>query len=191
LYVYKNYAAKLSSKGSWGLIIGLYLVYRVLIGISQSDSALAPLAKPLVFLLFGLFVLTWVMDPLIDLYLMANPYGKLLLYKDQKTMAQYTGASMLLSLLCVAGYFLGGGDLFISLALAFFLFMIPLGSFLRPTKEANRKKLAYFTIGIITAGLFGIFLNNTIFLGASFIGLFLYQWVVNGMMIKENSRVFG
>jgi tetratricopeptide (TPR) repeat protein len=190
LYAYKQFVAKLSAKGSWTFIIGIYIVYRILIAVSQSDSVFAPIAEPLVYLLFGLFILSWVMDPLINLYLLTNRYGTLLLDNKDKTMAQYTGGSLMLSLFCLAGYLYSNSEMMMNLGLAFFVFMIPLGTFLTPTKEENRNKLTYFTIGIIGLGLLGIFTNNSILITIAFIGVFLYQWVVNGILIKENARVF-
>lgn len=190
MYAYKKFGARLSAKGSWTFIIGVYIVYRILLAISTGDSALAPYATPLVYILFGLFILTWVMDPLINLYLMTNRYGNLLLDKDERTMAEYTGGTLLLSLVCLAGYLYSSSDLMMNLTLAFFVFMIPLGSFLKPTKEANKKKLTYYTIGIIGVGLMGIFINNSLLITIAFVGLFIYQFVINAMLIKENSRVF-
>jgi tetratricopeptide (TPR) repeat protein len=190
MYAYKQFGAKLSAKGSWTFIIGIYIVYRILLYISRSDSAFAPFATPLVYLLFGLFILTWVMDPLINLYLMTNRYGRLLLDKDDKTMAEYTGGSLLLSLISLGGYLYSNSELMMNLALAFFVFMIPLGSFLRPTKDTNKKKLTYYTMGIVGVGLVGIFINNSILITIAFVGLFIYQFVINGILIKENARVF-
>ena len=105
-------------------------------------------------------------------------------------MAEFTGASLLLSLVCVAGYLYSDSLLMLNLALAFFVFMIPLGSFLRPVRESNRKKLTYFTTGIIGVGLLGIFINNSMLITIAFVGLFIYQFVINGILIRENARVF-
>ncbi|MEO1627619.1 MAG: hypothetical protein AAFV25_20880, partial [Bacteroidota bacterium] len=153
-------------------------------------EALAPYLTPLVWLIGGLFLLTWILDPLMNLYLLSNPYGRLLLDEDSKKMAQFCGLSFGMGLLGFALHFALQTPPFLLLGILGILLMIPLGTFLKPSGKKNRQLMTYFTIGIVASGLLGILFGIGLLQWAALIGLFAYQWVINGILIKENSRVF-
>ena len=190
-FKYGQMMGKLSSQHTWGILIGAYVLYRVLAGIAKSNEALRPFLQPIVYLILGLFLLTWVLDPLMNLYLLSNKYGRLLLDADNKKMAKYTGTSFGLAILCLSMHFILDSSPFLLLAIVFGLLMIPLGTFLKPNREKNRKITSYATLAMVMAGVAGAALNSDLLLVATFIGIFAYQWLINGIMIKENARVFG
>ena len=187
---YKEAASKLSARGSWTLIIGVYIAYRFLIGLSRRNPELSPFLSPLIYTILFLFILTWVIDPLINLYLLTNKYGRVLLDRDEKRMAQYTGISFLIVVLAALAYFTSNNMFFGELAILAFGMMIPLGTFLKPRGDKNRQITLLFTLGMLISGLLGLILNvSSLWIGFLF-ALFIYQWVINGLMIKENARVF-
>lgn len=185
-FKYKEKMSKLSGGGLWGFIIGAYIVYNLL----RRAAAEHPALWPIVYVLAGLFILTWVMDPLMNLYLLSNKYGRLLLDQDDKTMAKLCGVSLLLALIFLAGYIGTGNDQWIFNAAMFVLYMIPLGTFLNANRPKNRKITSMFTMGIVGIGVLGIALNSISWIMVSLVGLFIYQWVINGILIRENSRKF-
>lgn len=185
-FKYGEFVSRLTEKGSWTFIIGIYIVYRILIRSSEKF----PFLLPLVYLLFGLFILSWLIRPLSNLFLYFNKYGKLLLDKDDTKMALSVGAALSVSLISFCLYFAGlNQDLFFNLALVAGLSAIPLSSYLSPTKKSNQQRLTYLTFGLIGMGLLSLLPNMSIFLIFFFIGIFAYQWIVNGMLIKEGARV--
>lgn len=68
--------------------------------------------------------------------------------------------------------------------------MSPLGTLLNPTTDKSRMITKHFATGIPVAGLLGVFLNIGLLWGVAGLALIAYQWVINGMMIRENSRQF-
>ena len=188
---YAEYSAKLSEKGSWTFIIGAYVVYRILGKTAENNPELAPFIYPIVYFILFLFISSWVMTPLMNLYLLMNQYGRLLLDKDDKTMARLVGVAAGSSLVFLAGYLITNIELFSLVALVCFISMIPLGTFLNPVKEKNRKITKAFAIGIPVLGLIGIFSGVIMVYFGALILLFVYQWMLNGIMIRENSRTFG
>ena len=187
---YKELSGRLSAKGSWTMIIGIYLAYRLLLNLSRNNPQLSPYVTPLVYLLVFLFILTWVIDPLINLYLLTNRYGKILLDGDEKLMARLTGISFAFMVLSGIFYFIYDHNLFGEFALVGFGMMIPLGTFLKPTRDANRKITLYYTIAMLLSAFIAIIFRIEILMIGFLIALFVYQWLFNGLMIKENSRVF-
>ena len=187
-YKYFDMMGRLTANGSWGFVIGTYVLYRVLNYVSRTNEVLSPFVTPLMYLLLAFFVLSWIINPLMNLYLMTNSYGRLLLDQDDKKMAQYTGASLLIALVGFGLYFTLGGYTNLMAGIFFVGMMIPLGSFLAPYDEDKKKKLTLFTIGILLIGVLGIVLQNESLIIGAFIALFGYQIYMNSISISSSSR---
>lgn len=182
--------SRLSELGAWKVVIGGYLLVRVLRGIAKNNEAIAPFIFPIIIALVALFYLSWVFSPLMNVYLLTNPYGKYLLDEDDQKMAKYSAASLGLAILCAIGYFafgierLGLGGFF------FFGMLIPLGSFLNVQNPSKRKSIIIFVVGMLVVGVLGILLNQVILVGIGLLCIFIYQWVFNAIMLNEHSRVY-
>ncbi len=188
---YEKFMARLSGKNAWLVIIGTYLTARVIGGVANvSEGYWKVLLNVAVILIALTFFLSWVLNPLMNLLLSRNRYGKLLLDKREKKMAGLTGICLLLSLLSLVGFFLTGYFRFLLGTLLFAGMMIPAGTHLNPPKAEKQKKLGIFGLLILAAGVIGIlFAGSSIFLVA-FLGLFIYQFYYNKMMINQFSRKF-
>lgn len=103
-------------------------------------------------------------------------------------MSAFVGISLSIALLSLVVFFVFKQDNVLIFALVFGLMAIPLGTFLQPTKKSNRDKLIYFTIAIFVCGLLAGF-GFEMFLIGFLLGIFAYQWIINGIMIKEGARV--
>jgi len=187
-YKYFNLMARLTANGSWTFIVGTYLLYIGLNHLSSTNEALAPFITPLVYLLLAFFVLSWIINPLMNLYLMTNSYGRLLLDDDDKKMAQYTGASLLIAIVGFGLYFTLGGHTNLMTGLFFVGMMIPLGTFLAPYDEKKKKTLTIFTLAILVVGVLGLVLNIQALFTSSLLGLFGYQIYMNSIAISSSSR---
>ena len=182
--------SKLSAQGSWKLIIGIYLVYFFLRKLAKHNETLAPLLTPIVYVLACLFLLTWIFNPLMNLYLLTNPYGKYLLDKKEQNTAKLVGASLAVSVLCLLSWwFTDFGGLFLG-ALLFFLFSIPLASFLSVENPDTAKKFKFYVTTYLVLAVFAIIGNLGGLMALLAISVFIYQWIINGVLIKENARVY-
>ena len=81
------------------------------------------------------------------------------------------------------------------LALIFFIAMlIPLGTMYKPMNKKNQSIATKLTLAIFITGILGlatlVFTGNAFVFYVSAFGIFAYQWIINGMMIKEASRKF-
>ena len=185
-FKYGEFISRLTAKSSWAFIIGVYIGYRII----RSLANQYPILLPLVYLLFGLFILSWLIQPIANLYLYFNKYGKLLLDKDDTKMALSTGAALAIAIPSFCLYIAGiNPDLFLRLAAVAGFSAIPLSSYLSPTNKSNQQRLTFLTFGIIGMGLLALFFNIGLFIILFFLGIFAYQWIINGILIKEGARV--
>lgn len=77
------FMSKLSGGAQWALILGFVFGVRVLRSIARANPALAPFIAPVIFLYIGFVLLTWLADPLFNLALRFNRYGRWALRRDQ------------------------------------------------------------------------------------------------------------
>lgn len=177
---------RMSSKYQWGFIIGIYLLFRVLQGLAESNPMLQPFLMPLVYTYLVFALSTWFMEPLANLFLLVNPYGRFALSKKERLSAMLVGLSLAFSIVSIIVYLSSKNEAFMATAFFFFGMMIPLASMFKPAKPKARKRLIAYAIGLAAVGILalipmwlnGILIVNvfaTIFLG----GLFIYQWVAN------------
>lgn len=96
--------SRLSPRASMGLMIGLYLLVRVLNGMAVTYPAMAPWVAPIVGLYICFAVVTWIAVPLSNLLLRLHPDGRLALSSDQKR-----GSELLLLCLSAVAISIGLG----------------------------------------------------------------------------------
>lgn len=190
LLKYGQFMERMSGQNSWMFLIGAYVAYRVLIGIAETNPALQPFLMPLVYLIMAVFLSTWLLDPLMNLYLLSNPYGRLLLDKEDKQMARWTGISLLAALVFLGAYFLLDVQNCLDLAIISGLMMIPMGSILKPRSKTARRNLWLLVGGAAGIGFLGAITGSAQLFFMGIFGLFIYQWVLNAAIIKENARSF-
>jgi len=186
---------KLSGKNTWVVIIGAYIFIRVLRFIAASNPTLGLFVTPIIYILVALFLLTWILNPLMNLYLLTNPYGRFLLDDEDKKMAKYVGVSLLVALTLFISYFIFAKSYFLICGVFFVALLIPLGTMLQPEKDSQKKRLQYYTIAILILGVLGTILTivtqkESILLVVGLLGIFIYQWVYNAISIKSGSRTY-
>jgi tetratricopeptide (TPR) repeat protein len=182
---------KMKSGNQWAIIIGGYIIYRVLIKTAENVESLQPFLIPLIGLMLLFFLSTWIFSPLMNLYLLTNPYGRYTLDNDQKQSAKLVGIALSIALLFLTlSVLLPDNDSFLSCAILSFAMMIPLGSMNNPDLQQNKKKLRYFTAAIaVVVLLYTVlaFISPTSFSGLFMIPLLLlvgYQWYANYVMLR-------
>ena len=94
---YFLWMSTLSRRAQWAVILGGMIGYRVLRGVARTNPALAPWITPLL-IVYGIFVLlTWTADPLFNLLLRLNRFGRYALSQEQVRAANWVGACLLLA----------------------------------------------------------------------------------------------
>lgn len=82
-----NYFLWMQTKAAgaqWGIIIGLYVLYRVLAGVAANNPSIAPFVAPFLVLYVLFAVATWFAKPLADAALLFHPFGRMALTPQEK-----------------------------------------------------------------------------------------------------------
>lgn len=189
---YSFWLSNLSQNMQWGFIIGFYVGYRILKGIADNSPELAPFLMPILIVLGIIAFSTWVISPLTNLLFRLNPYGRHLLTKDEKMSSNFVGISLISSFVGIVGYYSLGNIGFLALAGFGFTMMLPLGVMFSAKK--SRMILVGYTIGLLSVGSFAVY-NSIIeaeffnqFTAIYLMGLFIFQWVANYLLIRENNH---
>lgn len=175
---YAFWMANKSDKNQWIFIIGLYIAYRISVKL-LSATGLTYLAIPLI-ILYLLFALgSWIMDPLSNMVLLLDKYGKYLLDKNEKLSGQIFFGLLTSSIIMFLLSLITGNNYFVIISLTFLATILPLtrGALI----EKNRSRtinFAYGTIMILIA-IFGTIMSYPIasigtIIGFMFIG---YTWL--------------
>ncbi|MCK7591779.1 tetratricopeptide repeat protein [Subsaxibacter sp. CAU 1640] len=177
---YAFWISNKSTKNQWLVIIGIYLVYRFSLKVLTA-SGLTYLAFPLI-ILYLLFALgTWIMDPLSNMILMFDKFGKYLLDEQEKLTGQLLFALLCLSLITFLCSLFISEDYLILFSLTFLAVILP---FTRATSTLiKRSRFLNMTYGSIMFIIcFGGFLmgypmaSTGIVVGIMFIA---YTWIGN------------
>ena len=183
---YFLWMAKLSGRARWGVVIGLYVLFRVLGAVSDEFPALRPITTPLIGLYVIFVLMTWLADPLMNLLLRLHPTGKYALSTDQRRGATLMGLCVLAALggfgMSVWTWSLTGA----LLGIALLLVMIPCSAIYRCDAGWPRWAMAGFSaalaaalpISVLAAG-FGSTLWAKRALTFFIIGIFVSFWVGN------------
>jgi tetratricopeptide (TPR) repeat protein len=189
---YAFWMSNLTAKYQWGVIIGFYLLFRVLKTVAQKNELLQPYLNPLIVALAIIAFSTWIIAPISNLFLRFNKYGKLLLDKKEKMSSNFVAASLGIFLVGLLLYVVLSDEKMLTIAVFGFAMMLPLGTMFSPTK--SKYGLVIYTIALAAVGLLAIgltFTTNKMFnlMTVVFIfGFIAFQWVANFMMIKKNNQ---
>lgn len=114
-----------SQKNQWIFIIGIYLIYRISIKV-LSSTGMTYLAIPLIiaYLLFALG--SWIMEPLSNMLLLFDKFGKFLLNKRESLTGQVMFSLLAASLLMFICSLVISTNVFLLLSLTFLAAILPL-----------------------------------------------------------------
>lgn len=150
---YFLWMAKLSPTARWGVIIGLYVAFRLLRGVGRMSPELAPYVLPVVvvYVLFAVF--TWLGVPVFNLVLRLNKYGRYLLAPDQTKAANLVGLCLAAGLLSALAGLILGSPVWLFTGLGFGLFMVPASTIFNCDSGWPRNTMAAITGGLALLGL--------------------------------------
>jgi len=188
---YTFWMSNLTSKYQWGVIIGFYIGFRVLKTIAKNNESLQPYLIPLLIALAIFAFSTWIIEPISNLFLRFNAYGKLLLTKQEKMSSNFVSASIVISIIGILLYLISRDQKFVSIAVFGFAMMLPYSLMFSPSKYKH--SLVIYAISLTIVGALGIGLTfmkgelfnmfNVIFL----FGFVAFQWIANYFLIKEDN----
>ena len=202
---YFLWMSRLSSRAQWAIILGGYFGNRLLAGIAAANPELAPWVLPLRILYVTFALLTWTADPLFNLLLRMNRFGRLVLSPEQIVSTNWIGSCILLALLALAACLVSDFAAHFLLAAAVFGFLVlPLAGTFKCAEGWPRKVMAAYTATMAAAGIAAVFLlllarmqtgaaaksvkaASVPFVGLFFLGVIGSAWVAN-ILISQRPR---
>ncbi len=199
---YFLWMSRLSSQAQWAVIVGGYIGNRLLGVLAQSKPALAPWILPIRIIYVAFALLTWTADPLFNLLLRLNRFGRLVLSREQTVASNWIGAALLLALLALAGCFLSKFSVpWLVAAIVFGFLILPLAGTFKCAAGWPRKTMAIYTGVMAAAGISALAVFAAIGetrsmaakSGFGLIGLFLLGavgsgWVANVLISQRPKR---
>lgn len=163
-------------------IIGIWVLVRVMGDLGERVPVLGAITTPLVVLYMLFAFSTWVITPLTNLLLRLNPFGRLVLDRNERTTSALTGLALLLAVVGVSCLLAGrvGGLALVGYGL---LMMVPLASMLS-SDQVNVRRFRVGTAALLAvvgaAGVFIAFSTGQVFNGPMMlfgVGAIAYQWI--------------
>ena len=178
---YELWVASLTSRAQWFLILGLFFGGRVVRALLRSNPGLWPVLGPLmalyIFVVFG----SWIANPLSNLLLRLNPFGRLALNRAETVASNVVGGCLVAAVIGVAAYAMTSNAGWIVLAIVSAFLLIPVGG----TARAHGSRA--FRPLLVAAALLGacgiasaLLVFSRIGIGDLLFGVFLLGTVVYG-----------
>lgn len=193
---YFLWMSRLSGKAQWAVLLGGYFAYRVLREVARHNPGLAPWITP-VLLAYGIFALmTWIADPLFNLLLRLNRFGRLALNSEQVRASNWLGGLVLATVLSLAAGLITGHPGGVLAAIVFVATALPMVAIWRCHPGWPRKAMAAYTGGVALIGLLGIALAiaapgsslSTTVVAIAVLGAVLSGWPANLLIAVRPKR---
>ncbi len=186
---YVFWISNLSAKYQWFFIIGIYVGIRILNYLADTNPSIEPFARPIVYLYAAFALSTWVVEPLSNLFLRLNVYGRFALTRDDIRASNFTGLGLLVLLGGLLAWLFTGAGYFGLVAILGFGMMVMLGSMFKPRDAGKRKIAIAVATGLCVCGAASLSMMLLGLDGLALWQIFLfggiaYQWILNALMVR-------
>lgn len=150
---YFLWMSRLSSNAQWGIVFLGYIGYRMLAGLEKSNPSLAPFTLPARILYLGFVFLSWTAQPLFNLLLRLDRFGRLALSEEQVRASNWIGSVVGLGLVALGFCLVHGFEgppLYGLLACAGLV--IPMAAMFNCSEGWPRRVMSGFTLGMVVCG---------------------------------------
>jgi len=184
---YFLWMSRLSAQAQWGILIGGYIGVRFLRNLGDDNPQLAPIVLPITIAYTAFAIMTWIADPLFNLLLRLNRFGRLALSREQLLASNLVGGLIVAAVIALVAAIPTRNLQFLMLALVLALLILPtVGIFRcssgwpRWTMAAGTLFLALLGLGALSPMLVGpsVFSNG---LTMFFIGIIASTWGANAL----------
>lgn len=178
-----------NAKYQWIFILGLWFLVRMLNSLSESNPAIAPFVNPIIYLYAIFAVSTWILEPLSNLFLRLNVYGRYALTPEQTRASTFTGIGFVIMTAGVLGLISTTIDTFLYMIFYGIGFMILCSSMFKPTVKSKRAIAMALAIGLSLVGALFLLIEfgggkAGLLLMIFIWGTFIYQFALNALMSR-------
>jgi len=158
---YFLWMSRLPTGVQFAVIIGGVVLNRTLGNVAKSNPNLAPWILPIRIVYLTAALLTWTADPLFNLLLRVNRFGRLALSDEQRTASSWFGATVFLALASLALCLVFGfNSVFVISALVFGFLMVPVAGMFKASEGWPRTLLMCYTAGLALIGIAALALEG-------------------------------
>jgi tetratricopeptide (TPR) repeat protein len=182
---YFLWMSRLGSQAQWGIVLGLFVLSRLLRTVAATSPALAPWIAPILILYAAFAMLTWAARPLFDLFLRLNRFGRYALTKTQIAASNWVGLCLIAALVLLVLGLTPGSGMPVSAAMIPAAMIVPVSSLFRVRPGRKRQVLVTYTVLLTLVGLGSVALlslnpslANSLFTVFA-VGWVAYTWVAN------------
>ncbi len=201
--------SRLSPKVQIGVVVGGFIGMRVLSQVADANPAFAPFVMPIIIVYAVFAVMTWIADPLFNLLLRLDRFGKHALSREQRIGSTVFGLDLLIALaggFTALGMWLSGGPeivfaLGLVVAIVFGLALIPVSVIWKCQAGWPRWTMGLFALGFIAFGLFAFLVMPMLaamklvaenapetMRSVFFFGVIASQFIANGLVMARPKR---
>jgi len=182
ILAYYLWISRFKRNTQWGLIIGAYIGIRIIRAVASSNPALEPWLSPIVTAYIIFAFSTWVASPLFNLFLMLDPFGRMVLNDRERMTGRWVGGTILAALgLWISGLAFEMSSLKAA-AFGAFIMILPLSGLAHARTRKTQMALGGYVLGLFAAGLlwFATAMLGKDDLAGTFSTLFIFGWIFNG-----------
>jgi len=187
MFKYYSAMSRLTEGRQWVIIIGIVLGQNILSSIGRNNPAIEPFVRPLIYLLFFGVWLTWTTQPLFNVMLRFNSFGKHLLSAREKLISTLVAATLFFGFVCAtAAVFLYGFGTAIPVLVVGLLMVIPVAGLSRAEEGWKTATMAAVAgilviIGSIMIAMLMFDLDGFVLLPVFLLGVVASQIAANVM----------
>jgi tetratricopeptide (TPR) repeat protein len=143
---------KLSRRAQWMVVLGGFFGYQILDQQAEAHPAIKPWVLPIQVAYIAFVLLTWTADPLFNLLLRMNRFGRLALSREQVVASNWIGGFLAVALTFLGLWLVSDSFLALLSALIFGMMIIPLAALFNCSVGWPRKWMTIYTVVMGTAG---------------------------------------
>ena len=188
---YELWVGSLTARAQWFLILGLFFGGRVVRGLLRSNPGLWPVLGPLmalyIFVVFG----SWIANPLSNLFLRVNPFGRHALNRAERAASNIVGGCLIAAVIGMVAYVITSNGGWIVLAIVGVFLLIPVGGAARGhgTRAFRALLIAAVLLGACgTASALLVFTGmqmGDLLFAVFLVGTVVYAWGANVLLTRH------
>jgi tetratricopeptide (TPR) repeat protein len=177
----------LQGRSQMWLILGLFFGVRLLRRVTESQPALKPFLYPVIFLYLAFVLLTWVADPLFNLLLRLDRFGRLALSREQVQSSNWFGGVLGLALIALAAGLITGSETLLLIALGAAALILPVTAIFRCRQGWPRWTMIGYTALVVILMSVALYQGAIAgFIGFAAIGSVLSTWIGSGLSLARS-----
>ena len=187
--------SSLGRRWQWVFILVLFFSTRIIRNLAQDNPNLGPILWPMWGILIGFSLMTWIADPLFNLMLRMNRYGRHILNRDQIRGANAIGICILAAVAFLAYGLIENQFVFLLMALVTGVYLLVVAGYFKVPPGKHRALMgagALFLAGVAAYAFWLIFEKRVAESGAClniyFPGILVYSIGANVLMGLRQER---